>query len=174
VSSKYTGHPLRPSQTKLVSLRHYLHLFEDSLLAFLVLALVFIAGGQIILRLFFQTGVDWADGLLRSLILWTALTGAMVAAREDKHLKLDALSRCLNGLAKTITRFCAQGFAAGLCALLAWYSISLVQLERESNTIAFGVIPTWCTQLIMPIAFAVMSTRFALRALGMTPLHEDR
>lgn len=149
------------------AVRRLLHGLEDGILAALVLTLVAVAGGQILLRLFWQTGLDWADGLLRALILWTALIGAMVAAREDKHLKLDALARWLHGPALWFSRFLAQGFAAAISALLAWYSISLVQLERESQTVAFGLVPTWITQLIMPVSFAIISLRFGLRALGL-------
>jgi len=146
---------------------YVLHRLEDALLTLLVAALVLIAGGQILLRSGFNSGVDWTEPLLRSLVLWVAMFGAMIAAREDKHLGVDAIPRMLRGLPRIAVRLLAQGFAAAICALLAWYSVGLVMLERESQTIAFAQVPIWVTQLAMPLGFGVMTIRFALRAVGI-------
>jgi TRAP-type C4-dicarboxylate transport system permease small subunit len=146
------------------------HRVEDAALTVLVILLVLIAGGQIVLRAAFHWGVDWTDPMLRSLVLWVAMFGAMIAAREDKHLGVDAVPRLLSGLSLVLARLLAQGFAAAVCAALAWYSVGLVQLERESQTIAFAQVPTWVTQLAMPFGFTVMGLRFALRALGIGKL----
>lgn len=144
-----------------------LHRAEDALLTLLVAALVLIAGGQIVLRAGFNSGVDWTEPLLRCLVLWVAMFGAMLAAREDKHLGVDAIPRMLSGLPRIVVRLLAQGFAAVVCGLLAWYSVGLVMLEHESQTIAFAQVPTWVTQLAMPLGFGVMAIRFALRAVGV-------
>ena len=47
---------------------HHLHRIENGLLAILVLALVGLAGTQIVLRVFFETGLAWADSFSRSLV----------------------------------------------------------------------------------------------------------
>jgi TRAP-type C4-dicarboxylate transport system permease small subunit len=66
---------------------------EDLLLAVLVLILVVLAGGQIVLRDFFHTGISWADPLMRQLVLWTGMLGALAAVRDEKHIALDVLQR---------------------------------------------------------------------------------
>src|SRR5678816_2136977 len=58
------------------SFPHHLHRIENGLLAILVLVLVGLAGTQIVLRVFFETGVAWADSFSRSLVLWTGMLGA--------------------------------------------------------------------------------------------------
>jgi TRAP-type C4-dicarboxylate transport system permease small subunit len=161
------GATTRPAHGPLAAL----HRVEDGLLAVLVAGLVLLAGGQIVLRTLFQFGYDWVDPLLRTLVLWVAMAGAAVAAREDKHLGVDAIPRMLNGLPKAAARLIAQGFAATICFALAWYSVGLVQLERESQVLAFGPVPVWVTQLAMPIGFAVMGVRFALRSVGIGVPH---
>jgi TRAP-type C4-dicarboxylate transport system permease small subunit len=75
-----------------VKRRGLLTLIEDYALVALVGLLVVFAGLQIVLRLFFESGIVWADALLRHLVLWTAMLGAMTAARENKHLAIDAIS----------------------------------------------------------------------------------
>jgi TRAP-type C4-dicarboxylate transport system permease small subunit len=90
----------------------WLHRFEDGLIAFLVLLLVVLAGAQIVLRNFFDSGLPWADPVLRALVLWTGLLGALAAVREDKHISLDVLSRLLTGSGLRVARFLKYKFSS--------------------------------------------------------------
>ena len=146
---------------------------EDYTLVVLVGLLVLFAGLQIVLRLFFESGIVWADPLLRHLVLWTAMLGAMTAAREDKHLAIDAISHYLKPRVQGASRLVTHLLAAIACGVLAWLSWDLIQLERGDAARAFGAVPAWVGETIMPIAFAVMAWRYArhafrgmLRALG--------
>jgi TRAP-type C4-dicarboxylate transport system permease small subunit len=64
----------------------WLDRIENALIAVLVLAMVLLAGAQILLRNLFETGIDWADPLLRattstSVSIWSRIscTGAQSA-----------------------------------------------------------------------------------------------
>lgn len=144
---------------------------EDGLLTVLVAVLVVTAGLQIVLRMFFETGIAWADALLRTLVLWTALFGAMTAAREDKHLAVDALSRFLPRSALRFVRLVTHGIAAALCFALAFYTFQLVQLEYGGDAKAFGKVPSWIAESIMPVAFTVMGLRFVRQAFRVPTPH---
>lgn len=137
---------------------------EDGAIALATAALILLAGGQIVARLLFDSG--WADleSFLRALVLWIALLGAMVAAREDKHLAVDALSRFAHGWKARVVRFVSFGSAAFVTGLLARYAYVLVRDEFQSGTIAFAGVPAWAIQAIMPLAFAVIALRFAVHA----------
>ena len=137
---------------------------EDYALVVLVGTLVLFAGLQIVLRLFFESGIVWADPLLRHLVLWTAMLGAMTAAREDKHLAIDAISHYLKPEVQGATRLVTHLLAAIVCGVLAWLSWDLIQLERGDAARAFGSVPAWVGETIMPIAFAVMAWRYARHA----------
>ncbi|MBK6758569.1 MAG: hypothetical protein IPG70_13625 [Moraxellaceae bacterium] len=58
---------------------YVVHRLEDSILVALLLAMIVLAVTQIALRNGFDTGITWADALLRVMVLWIALLGAMVA-----------------------------------------------------------------------------------------------
>ena len=73
----------------MLTVSRWLERVENGLIAVLVLAMVLLAGAQILLRNLFGTGIEWADPLLRALVLWTAMLGALAAARDDKHIGLD-------------------------------------------------------------------------------------
>lgn len=137
---------------------------EDLSITVLTAALVLLAGGQIVARLAFDTGWASVEPALRALVLWIALLGAMIASREDRHLAIDALARVARGPAARALRIVAYLGAAAITALLAWYSLLLVLGEYESATVAFGDVPAWATQAIMPFAFAAMTLRFVAHA----------
>lgn len=147
-----------------------LHRLEDGLLALMLLALLALAVGQIGLRWFADTG--WIDGetAQRTAVLWLALLGALGAARERRHLALDLFPRLLPELARRIVWAAAQLIAAGLCAAMAWYGWSLVELERELPAPLFAGLPSWAGMLIIPFGFTVLALRFVIAsALGPLP-----
>jgi TRAP-type C4-dicarboxylate transport system permease small subunit len=152
----------------LVWLRH----FENGLLTALVLLLVVLAGAQIILRDVFHSGLSFADPLMRQLVLWTGLLGALAAVRDEKHIALDVLQRFLAPGAQKVARILTLGFAAVLCAVLAYYGYAMVLVDYESATPsnAFAALPAWTTEVILPVAFGLMALRFALRAFA-PPAH---
>ncbi len=51
---------------------------ENASLVLLLGSLMILAVGQIVLRTFFDSGLIWADELLRIMVLWIALTKGMV------------------------------------------------------------------------------------------------
>lgn len=134
---------------------------ENALIALLTVALVVLAGAQIVARIAFDAGWTDLESTLRIMVLWLTLLGAMVAAREDKHLAIDAVSHYVHGSAARALRALAYLAATGISALLAWYSFLLVRGEFESGTVAFAAVPAWLAQAIMPIAFVVIALRFA-------------
>jgi TRAP-type C4-dicarboxylate transport system permease small subunit len=143
---------------------------EDWLLAILVLILVALAGAQIILRNFFDTGLSWADPLLRALVLWTGMLGALAAVRDDKHIALDVLQRFLTPRMQQASRILTFGFAAVVCAAMAWFSVDLVKIDLTSGSNAFAGVPSWFVESILPAGFGLMALRFALRAFA-PPAH---
>ena len=136
---------------------------ETALIALLVLAMVVLAGAQILLRNLFDTGFAWADPLLRAMVLWAAMLGALAAARDDKHIGLDLLTHFLHGPAKRVARVIALLFAAAVSAAMAWYGFNLVQVDFGGGTAIAGV-PGWVIESILPVGFALLAIRLAVRA----------
>ena len=156
--------------TKSTSRFERLRILENWLLAMLVLILVGLSGAQIVLRIFFDTGLAWADPFARGLVLWTGMLGALAAVRDDKHIALDVLQRFLAPPAQRIARIATLGFAALLCAAMAWYGYGLVSIDygegvQTGHSVMAGVRACFA-ESIVPIGFALMALRFALRVLA--------
>ena len=142
---------------------------ENGILAALVLLLVGIAGAQIVLRDLFDTGLSWADPLMRNLVLWTGMLGALAAVRDDKHIALDVLQRFLAPVLQKVARIVTLGFAAIVSAAMAWYCWNMLAIELDGATPP-GQLPAWLPESILPVAFGLMALRFALRAFA-PPAH---
>lgn len=146
-----------------------LHRLEDLLLALALAMLVVFAVVQIGLRMLFDSGVLWLEPLMRALVLWLAMLGAMVAARESRHIGLELATHALGPAGQRVTRVIAFGFAAVVSALLAWHAGRMVLDEHAIGTLAFGAVPAWVVQAILPLALAVIAVRLAVAALRAPP-----
>jgi TRAP-type C4-dicarboxylate transport system permease small subunit len=141
------------------------HRFEDMVLVLLLLGMIMLAFTQIVLRNGFDGGFLWADALLRVLVLWIALLGAMVASREQRHINIDLISRFLSPAGKRVAGVVAAAFTSAICAALAWYCLDFVRMEYESPSPAFASVPTWVCESIMPFAFALIAVRYLVHCL---------
>ena len=135
---------------------------EDYILICLLLMMITLAVLQIFLRNFFDSGIVWGDSLVRVLVLWIGLVGAMVASRTDNHISIDILSRYLPSRIKQFTSLATHVFTAVVTALMAWFSLEFVRMEMGVNLTAFANVPAWVCESIIPIAFGVISIRYAL------------
>jgi TRAP-type C4-dicarboxylate transport system permease small subunit len=97
------------------------------------------------------------------MVLWAAMLGALAAARDDKHIGLDLLTHFLKGRARRVARVIALLFAALICAAMAWYGWNLVQVDFGGGTTIAG-IPGWVIESILPVGFALLAIRLAVRA----------
>ncbi|MBT8137276.1 MAG: TRAP transporter small permease [Gammaproteobacteria bacterium] len=140
-------------------------LLEDSFLTALLVALITIATGQIVLRNVFHSSLPWTDELLRLLVLWLAMAAAVTAARDDRHISIDVLSRFLEGRWLAGSRLLIAAFTAAVCGLLAWHSGRFVNDSRLYEDILLGGVPAWILQGVMPLAFALMTWRYLAHAL---------
>ena len=72
----------------LVRLDRYGRAAENVALVTLLSSMMLIAVGQIVLRQVFSTGIIWADELVKIIVLWLAMFGAVAAARDNRHIRI--------------------------------------------------------------------------------------
>ena len=155
------GRPIS-NTAMLIRLAAIFQKIEDAILVSLMLAMISLAVFQIFLRNFFDAGIVWADPLVRVLVLWIGLIGAMAASRTNNHISIDVISRFLPESVKRFTRLLIYLFTAGVTALMAWHSFRFVAMERADGITAFANVPAWVCEAIIPVAFAIISVRYIL------------
>ena len=139
-----------------------LHWVEDAVLVGLLLLMIGMSVTQIFLRNLFEAGIVWSDVMVRILVLWVGLIGAMVASRQDNHITIDILDRYLPERAKVYASFVVKLFTALICTIAAYYSLLFVQMEFADGGMAFAQVPTWLCEAIIPFAFTVIALRYFL------------
>lgn len=142
---------------------------EEGLLALLLCAMVGLAVTQIVLRNLFETGIPWGDDAVRTLVLWVAMVGSMVAAGRGQHIRIDALVRYLPAAVRGPLGRLVDLLTALICGALAWYGWEFAALEYEDGMIAFADVPSWLVVGVIPAAFAFIGLRYALHALVGRP-----
>jgi TRAP-type C4-dicarboxylate transport system permease small subunit len=135
---------------------------EDAVLVIILIALILLAASQIVMRNFFNFGFIWADEMLRMLVLWIAVAGAVAASRTDKHINIAILDRFLPEKIKLAVKIVIHIFTAGVCGVVTWYSVQFVQMSHEFGDVLMGSIPAWLPQLILPVGFGLICYRYSL------------
>ena len=149
----------------LARLERFGRLAENAALVVLLGSLVLLAVGQIVLREIFETGFFRADELIKLIVLWLAMVGSIAATRDNRHIRIDALSHLLPRTVVTAIRLFVDVFAAIVCGIVAWHAWRYLQLEIEFEDTVLINVPAWVAHLVVPGAFALMSYRFVVSVI---------
>lgn len=134
-------------------------LLENLLVIAILAAMLASSIVQVILRNFFDSGIDWMEPFQQYALLWLGFLGASIATREKKQISIDALLNILPAGIRHWMRLLPALFAVIVCAVAAWCCWLLLAYEKETADVAFGVIPLWVCVTVMPVSFAVMALR---------------
>jgi TRAP-type C4-dicarboxylate transport system permease small subunit len=140
---------------------------ETSIVVTLLGMLILLSSAQILLRNLFDYGLPSAEPLLRAIVLWLGMVGAIVASRGNRHLKIDLLSRFLKPRSSLWVQSLAGLVTAAICLLIAWYGYQWVKLEYADGMLGFAGIPSWILQAIVPLSFILIALRYCLSSLAI-------
>lgn len=157
-----TPQPDSQIESPLIRALGLLRRIEDGILVLLLMTMIGVAASQVVLRNFFDAGLYWGDSLVRVTVLWVALVGAMVASRDDSHIRIDLLSRLIKPENQTWLVRSTRLFSCVVLGLFTWGSGQFVYYEYVDNAIAFGDVPAWMCEIIMPLGGGVMTLRYLL------------
>ena len=147
---------------------------ESTILVFSIITMILMGALQVVLRNIFNTGIEWADMFVRSLVLWTGFIGASLATRRGHHINIDVMSKLITS--EKITRIrkrIVDIISLVLVFFLLKASIEFLIAERENEMKAFLGIPTWIIFLIVPIAFSIMFLRLIIISVMNKEIEED-
>jgi TRAP-type C4-dicarboxylate transport system permease small subunit len=153
-----------PRTSPLARLSAILTRLEDGILVLVLTAMIVLAVAQIVLRNLFASGILWGDALLRVMVLWLGMLGAMAATRDDKQITVDVLSRLLPERFKAGARVVTDLFTSGIAGVVAWNAWRLMVDDRAAGAIAFASVPVWVCELILPVAFGLIALRYLVHA----------
>ena len=129
-------------------------------LALVLMALIPLV--EILARPMLGKGVENAPILVQHLGLWMAMCGALAAERHGHLSSLGALVPGRQGL--------AHASAGVICGVLAWSCWQLVLSERDAGQQLAYAVPVWWVQAIMPLGFALLGAKLAMRGVAQPTL----
>ncbi len=146
---------------------------ESVLLILVMIVMIGLAATQLYLRKFHDFGFDWADILIRQLVLWIAFLGGTHATHQGRHIAIDAAAKLLPAPWSAAIRV-ATGIAATVITLVmaaaAW---TFLLDEIESDSRLMGVLRQWWFVAIIPatlvataVHFLVATRRTIIEAIG--------
>ncbi len=142
---------------------HYVQLGERLLVAAILLAVILIAGSDVLLRLLFAQGLSWSAPILKIALLWLSLLGAILAAAKNEHIRIDVLEHYLPLKYLPILQRITALFSSLVCMLIAYHAYFFVAETYSYQDVAFASVPAWVVQAIIPISFALIGLRFFLQ-----------
>ncbi len=148
-----------------------LHRVEDALLVALLSAMILLASTQILLRNFFDSGIVWIDPILRVLVLWLGLIGATVATRNNKHIRIDLLSRYFERNTHRLIQSIVGQVSAWTCLLVAWHGFRWIHLDYQDGMTSFAGIPAWMLEVVIPVTFTLIGLRYLFGSVRLARLH---
>lgn len=129
----------------------------------LALVMVVLPVVQTLARKFGGAEIPSASVIVQHLTLWIGFLGALLAAGTGKHLALSTVEAIPKGWPRRVAQLVSRITSAAVCALLAAASWKVVEADAGSGRTVVGSLPVSWSEAIMPVAFALMSLRFAWR-----------
>lgn len=139
---------------------------ENAFLSALLLGMIALGSMQILLRWSGAGSLVWGDEAIRLMVLWIAMIAGIAAAREDRHISIDVLSRMLPARGKVVAAALVALFSMTVCLVLTWYSAEMVRFAIEDGDVLVDGLPAWWFEIILPAGFGLISWRYLILLIG--------
>ncbi|MBA3593308.1 MAG: TRAP transporter small permease [Pseudomonadota bacterium] len=119
-----------------------IHWYYKALELIVVLALAamcVMVFGNVVLRHFFDSGINTSEELSRFMFIWLTFLGAIVAMREGGHLGVDMVVRRLSGKTQFAAVLLAQLIVLLCCAVLLWGLMRQHSLNVANTGMVTGI-----------------------------------
>ena len=150
--------------TRMIVSYRRLHGVENGVVAAGCSLLILFPVAESLFRFLGISGLTGSTDYVRHLTLWIGMMGAMIAAREKKHLSLhegfnfshETVGRVIRGITAAVTVAVSGAIAAA--------GFQFVHSESASATQIAGWMPQWLAMVILPVGFGCIGLRFLMQS----------
>ncbi|MBP7793053.1 MAG: TRAP transporter small permease subunit [Candidatus Goldbacteria bacterium] len=140
-------------------INYRLYKFQKTFVVVLFLTLLVLAFLQVVLRLFFRSGIESADSIVRYLVLWVGFLGASLATYKNRHINIDITSQFFKKLNKKVVSIIINFISLAVSILFLTAAVIFIINEFNSST-KITFIPIWILELILPLTFSFITLSF--------------
>lgn len=149
---------------KIIKIYNRIEEYFADLLLFSAVALVF---ASILMRYVFKLPIPWADEVYTIVFAWAMTLGYSVAARDDEHIKMDAIDLIIKN--KTVLRvldIVSAVFSIVFSWILCYYGyLAMMQQYTIGRVTPTLLIPRWVVYMIIPFTGLMMTLRYVRKLL---------
>ncbi|MBK1880578.1 TRAP transporter large permease subunit [Pelagicoccus mobilis] len=140
------------------------HRAENWAIAVALGLMMFLPLAEIVLRQF-ETGITGNAAVQQHLVLFVAMVGGVIAARESRLLSLSTFTAYLKSGYAAAAKVISNSVAAFVTAALCAGSYAYIFGEYSERTMElFPGFPVWWAKLILPFGFLVLTLRLVWQA----------
>lgn len=142
----------------------------EMLLVALLAGMVLMVFGNVMMRWFFNSGILISEELSRYFFVWLTFIGAVVVARENAHLGVDALVRSLGDGGRLICMVLADALVLLCCAVFFWGTLMQAPLNATNVAPVTGINMLWVfgVGFFTSVGIGLMTLGRLIRALTGT------
>lgn len=124
--------------------------------------------GNVVLRHFFDSGINVSEELSRFMFIWLIFLGAILAMREGGHLGMDMLVHRLSGKALFVAVLLAQCITLACCCVLLWGLLRQHGLNMANTGLVTGISlgVVYSVAYLCAVSIAVMTVLNIVRLLS--------
>ena len=105
------------------------------------------------------------------LVLWLGLIGATVATRNNRHIRIDLLSKFFSRNNHRLIQSIIGQVSAWTCLVVAWYGFKWIQMDYVDGVTAFAGVPAWLLEVIITVTFALIGLRYLIMSVCWAQLY---
>lgn len=142
---------------------------EDGLAVLCLAGVFLLVSYDMTARTFWGTSLPWSEEFARVLLIMLVYFSAIGLTRRDGHIRVEFIVGLLGQRAQRMLGWFADFLCLVFSLSATWLGVVFVKESIRFN-LSFAhsnlPFPVWVAQLIVPIAFALISLRLVLRLLG--------
>lgn len=139
----------------------YLSRLEEILIGLLIASASVILFANVVARYVLNSGIPWADEVVRYQIVWMVFLGGSVAARKGIHIGVDIVVKMAPPKIGRFILLIIHAIGIFFCGVLVYYGAELTAQTREFGQVSTALqAPMWIFQLAIPVGSALMAIRF--------------
>lgn len=151
-------------------LTHWYFKALEAVMVLCLAAMCLMVFGNVILRHFFNSGLNVAEELSRFMFIWLTFLGAIVALREGEHLGVDILVSRMHGRMRFIAVLLGQALVLLCCAVLLWGLL----MQHELNVANVGLVTGISMSIVYSAAYLCAASIGLMTAINIFRLLTGR
>lgn len=139
----------------------------ELLMVALLVAMAAMVFGNVVLRWAFNSGIDVSEEMSRFCFVWLTFVGAVVVARENAHLGVDALVGRLGPQGRLVCMIASDSLIVFCCAVFFWGTWRQAAINASNFAPVTGISMLWVfgVGFFTSVGIGVMSSSRLVRAL---------